>query len=128
MVFSREATGRKVTETDSEKHSHLPQDLIDSNILSHEGKGNKGLWDECWIDIFCHFGTEKAAITSAILRRLCNGKQLLMHDPNLRIEQRCQISWKNFRVGDVKGRIYIDNPLVWVETPHRSRIFRSILL
>jgi len=32
--------------------------FVNSNIPSHERKGNKGLYEKCLIAIFCHFGIE----------------------------------------------------------------------
>lgn len=59
---------------------------------------------------------------------LYDGPGLLTDDLSLRIDQRLRIVWKDIRWGKSGARIYIDNPLIWGETPHRSRIFRSILL
>ncbi len=59
MVFSREATGRKVTETDSEKHSHLPQDLMILTFSRTKGKETKGSGTSAGLTFFVILGKKR---------------------------------------------------------------------
>lgn len=98
MVFSREATGRKLSESYSEKHSHLPEDLSILTFSRTKGKETKDSRTSVGLTFFVILGQSKWH-ENAICEHLWNERRLLTGDLNLMMDWRFRIFWKNFRVG-----------------------------
>jgi hypothetical protein len=98
LVFSKRSHGEEITEFDSDKHSHLPQDLTILTFSRTNGKGNKGLQDKIPIDVFCHFGTDRRHrrrhFANALRRKAASGGRV-----ESQINPRFRILWENFRWG-----------------------------
>ena len=99
-VFKR-SHGEEVAEFGSDKHSHLPQDLMILTFSRVNGKGNKGLQDKFRLTFFVILG-QKGGIADVILRTLCDRKALPAGEWNLRSIRDAESCGKTF-VGKVRG-------------------------
>src|SRR5271154_3197107 len=102
LVLSKRSHGEEVAEFGSDKHSHLPQDLMILTFSRTNGKGNKGLQGNIQADIFCHFGTERRQrgcdFANALRRKAASGRRV-----ESQINPRRRVLWKKFCCASERG-------------------------